>query len=468
MLRLLPRLRIAQRQKRSIQAFSIAEAGIERALYELRQDFKNDFTDPSWADGTINAINCGSDTNNFYFLLNSIILGNGAYSIELKNVVGKDNEIWVRSTGSVGDISKAIQSYIRIIDVSIWQNAIFAGGGGAAGTVINGNVDIRGSVHILGMNLGDTDFAMDMSGNAMVGNNYNGMPLALKNKIPSCPTTTFNGETVESLGAVPRIKKGLAGLSGTATVGEPDVLGNVYKETLDGAYVTSGYAGEKGDSNAYSDNGTKNFYDLGDAVTFPSLQDPYLSYTTYQNYLEANALVISDLIQLNELANITPGSNFNYGNANGSISMDSATGNLNISGIVYIDGNLNFKKQGPKNTITYTGSASVLVTGNVGFDANVVTQGNNSFPNNIMGIMTPNTISFTSAQIDIMGLFYAENMINAQKQTDVVGSFASNYFNMGIDVPSIFQVPNIIDYIPAGMIGRDPVWFIDVVAWQKQ
>lgn len=83
--------RTAERQKRAVQAFSIAEGGLERALYDLRQDFEND-SDPSWADGEINGIACGPDTINFYLLpYTSTLLGNGFYSVELKNAVGEDN-----------------------------------------------------------------------------------------------------------------------------------------------------------------------------------------------------------------------------------------------------------------------------------------------------------------------------------------------------------------------------------------
>ncbi|OGX08760.1 MAG: hypothetical protein A2Z88_00830 [Omnitrophica WOR_2 bacterium GWA2_47_8] len=67
-----------------------------------------------------------------------------------------------------------------------------------------------------------------------------------------------------------------------------------------------------------------------------------------------------------------------------------------------------------------------------------------------------------------MGLFYAETSIVAQKQTDVLGSFVSNYFDMGSNVPSIFQVPDTINHLPPGMIGQDGAgWYISIVSWEK-
>jgi len=117
-------------------------------------------------------------------------------------------------------------------------------------------------------------------------------------------------------------------------------------------------------------------------------------------------------------------------------------------------------------TINYTGKGTLFVTGNVQINANLVTAGNNSFPANVMGVMTPNDISFTTAQLDVMGAFYAENSIICQKQTDLVGTIVANYFNMGTNVPAIYQVPDLKDNLPPGMIGANARWYM-VVAWIK-
>ena len=122
---------------------------------------------------------------------------------------------------------------------------------------------------------------------------------------------------------------------------------------------------------------------------------------------------------------------------------------------------------GSDKTITYTGSGSILAEGNVQINANLVTSGNNSFPANILGIMTPNTIGFNEANIDVMGLFYAENMARAEKQTDIVGTIVSNYFDMGTNVPSVYQVPDIMNHLPAGLIGQNTAWVMKTVSWRK-
>jgi len=463
---------VAERQRRTTLALHIAEAGIERAFYDLRQDFINDASNPSWADGDINGMALGPNTASFYTITygaGSTSLNGGSYAVQLKNVSGITDAIWIRSTGTLGDAQQTIEVYAKIVSISPWNNAIFAGAG-AAGAMVNGNVNIRGSVHILGTGLQSTDLVVDLGGTAeIIGNNYEDMAAALKAKVPTLPTTTVNGETVETLSAVLRVKRGIVGLSGSSTAGEADTAGNAYKETIDSSYVTDGFGGSQGATNVHSDNGSSNAYDLGDTVSFPSLSDPYGGYSTYQGYLQANALVISSAADLAKLANITPASStdFSFSSANGSISKTG--GNLTVSGIVYLDnnGSLNMSTAGAAKTITYTGSGAILAEGNVQINTNLLTSGDNSFPTNIVGIMTPNSIGFDEANIDVMGLFYAEGTVTAEKQTDIVGTIVSNFFDMGTNVPSVYQVPDVINHLPAGLIGQNNTWIMKTVSWRK-
>jgi len=455
--------RVAERQRLTTTAFHIAEAGLERGLYELKEDFINASGVPSWADGDINGYTIGPDTANFYNIpYSSTSFNGGSYTVSLLNVLGSVDDVWLRSVGTVNGVSHTLEVYVKMVSLSPWDYAIFAGKG-ASGSMVNGNVDIRGSVLILGEDLDPGDYAIDLGGTAeIVGNNYAGLDSSLLAKVPALPTTTFNGETVNTLNAELRVKKGIVGVSGSSSVGQADVSGNADKETVDGVFVNEGFGGNQGTNNVYSDNGTSSAYDLGDAVIFPSLSSPYPGYATYQDYLKANALILT-----NELTSITPNSNFSYSDAKGSISMDGA-GNMTISGIVYVDGsnNLNMAMAGSNTTITYSGTGSIVVTGNAQIDVNLITGGSNSFPSNIMGIMTPNDIGFNAASIDAMGVFYAENSIVVQKQTDIMGTIVSNYFNMGTNVPAIYQVPETTNNLPPGLIGADSRWYL-VVAWLK-
>ncbi len=459
--------RVSERQRLTTVAFHIAEAGIERGLNELREDFVND-TSPSWADGLINTYTIGPNTGTYYTIpFSSTVFNSGSYVVELLNVSGAVDDIWLRSTGIISGVTHTIDVYVRMVSLSPWEYAIFAGAG-ASGAMVNGNVDIRGSVIVLGSGLSPGDYAIDLGGTAeLVGNNYNGLSGTITAKVPALPTVSFGGETVETLNATLRVKQGLVGLSGSSTVGESNATGNAVKETVDGVFVTEGFGGSQGTSGVHSDNGVTEAYDLGGAVTFPSLSDPYPGHASYQAYLQSTGYTLTAAEAAVLSSGIKPTSSFSFGDANGSISVD-GSGNLAIDGVVYVDSgaDVNFEKDGSNKTINYTGTGSLLVTGNVQIDVNLYTAGNNSFPNNIMGIMTPNNIGFNEANIDVMGIFYAENSVVVQKQTDIMGTIVSNYFDMGTNVPSIFQVPDTANNLPPGMIGGNATWYM-VVGWLK-
>ena len=482
---------ITEKTRDTIKAFYIAESGIERAMYDLKRDFIFSPGTPSWRDGRIytslsdpteyidltqgGSITVPQDYPNSYPIPYgtastycpisvSTSIGGGSFTVSMSNMPGDDNTVWISSTGTYRNISKTIRAKVIIKDICPWNNVIF-GGTGSVGEIISGNVNIHGSVIILGDSLTSSDLALDMSGGSKIGNNYSGLDASLQNRIPPCPTVYFNGESVESLGSELRVKRGRVGLSGTATVGDPDNPGDAYKETVGGTYVTDGFTGDQGTNNVYSDNGYSNRYDLGDSLSFPSLSDPFGGYASYVDYAKSKALVVSDPAVFE---NITPYSSFSYSDANGSISMD-GNGNMTVSGWVVIDGsNFTTMKEKALNTITYTGKGILLVTGNININTNLVTPDvANSFPQNIIGFMTPNDINFATSQLDAMGAFYAENQITSEKQTTVIGGFVSNFFDMGTDVPNIYHLPLLANYLPDDFVGNDPVWFMQIVAWQE-
>ncbi|MFC1594220.1 hypothetical protein ACFL38_02720 [Candidatus Omnitrophota bacterium] len=471
--------KIATQQRVAATALHIAEAGIEQALDDLRQDF--DSASPGW-DADINGIDVSAvwdPTGTTYYELYPLAAFNdGTYHAQLRNVVGTNEAIWVRSDGTFQGTTKTIEVYARMRNVSIWGNAIFAGTGGTE-TAINGNVHIRGSVHILGDGLDTTELAVHLGGTAeLIGNNYNTLrderpDLALK--VPALPTTDFGGDVgIETLFAELRVKRGRIQLDGTSAVGEEDVAGNTVKETIDGSYVTDGY--EPGSElNVYSDNGYSNHYDLGDSITFPSLNDEVEGYANYYLYFEDQGVVVNDTTypgSVAQLANIEPGSIFEYGDCAGSdncISMDGA-GHMTVKGQVYIDsGDFNTYKDSNGKEITYEGTGTLLVNGNVEITTDLMTVGADSFPNpSIIGILTPNTLTIgTNSQRAVMGVFFAENAISIDKQTNVLGTIVSKYFDMGGQVPRIYQVPETINNMPVGMPGDDGGWLLSIVSWQE-
>ena len=149
--------------------------------------------------------------------------------------------------------------------------------------------------------------------------------------------------------------------------------------------------------------------------------------------------------------------------------MDGA-GNMTISGIVYVEGGtFDIIKN---NNITYTGSGSLLVTGDVNINGNLTTPATaSSFPTNVVGIMTPGQVNLATgngaSQVDVMGLFYGETRVNVAKQSNIMGTIVSNYFNMGTNVPNIYQVPEVVNHLPIGLIGQSANWTMSIVSWRK-
>lgn len=418
------------------------------------------------------------------------------------------------------DDQRAAEVVYRARDVNVWRNAIFAGAGQAGG-LVNGNVSIHGSVHLLGNQLlvgVPALAAIDLSGTSLIHNNYVDIPADLLARVPALPVVNFGGENVASLEANLRVKKGLVGMSGNSEIGEPNVTGNTIKETMDGVYVSDGYTGtavtpdgNRGDPKSlWSDNGWDEVYDLGDKVSLPLLTDPWrdpsngattinpatgIAYTHedyFNQVLVASPTNANDGLYTGDMTIDARGSNF-YWNATTNIKtttlpasfppstddyvyFDAAANVLRINGQVRISGKLIFKGQGNDRTINYSGRGALLAYDTVTIDTDLVSCNNGvatntagSFPvNNIIGIMTSKSMTVGStAQCKIMGAFYAQEKIATSKQTHVMGTFVSNYFDMGTNVPNIYQVPALADNLPLGMIGNYPILSLTQVSWRE-
>jgi hypothetical protein len=439
-------------------------------------------------------------------------------------IVDSTAENWMYSVYAMardGATNRRVEVIYEGSNVNVWENAIFAGSGQAGG-LINGNVSIHGSVHLLGDSLVVGALALaaiDLSGTSLIHNNYVGIPANLEVRVPPIPQAVFEGETVSTLEAKLRAKAGLVGMSGNSEIGEPNILGNTYKETMDGLYVTSGWIGnsviddgDRGDpTSAFSDNGWDETYDLGDKVPFPVLADDWRNATngakvqdpatgtwyTHEDYF--NQVLVADPDNPGDGAyngdiNINARGSHYYWNAttgeelSGSlpatapnptddyILFNESTDVLEINGQIRINGNLSFTGKGNQKTINYTGRAAFLVYGDVAIDTSLISCNNgdpndiaDSFPvNNIIGIMaSEDMVVGSTSQLDIMGAFYAQNKIQSSKQTNVMGTFVSNYFDMGTNVPNIYQVPALADNLPLGMIGNYPILAISQVAWRE-
>lgn len=446
---------------------------------------------------------------------------------------------WVTSYATYGGKTRSMRMLINSKDVSIWNNAVFAGTG-ASGQSINGNVDIRGSVHILGegepysdlngngqwdkaeaftdsnhngvwdpgepwadanndgvwnsaepfndMNnngiydppLTTTDMSSDFGGTAKIGNNYYNMPAALRALIPNIPVV--NG--LETLQAELRVKHGKVAISGNATVGESQGPTPTIKGSLDGVFVSDGFAGNQGSNHVYSDNGHANSYDLDTVgIGFPIISgigaQEYTDnggnvWSSHKLYYDNQALVIP----VNAINATTPA--FTYADLKGnSIVYVPAikVGNkvvtpatLTVNGVVKVSGNLAINGQ---SELRYRGRGTLYASQDIYIGNNLLPADGQTFPTTTalglvagrnMGLATGNGDS----QLSMAGAFYAQGTITSAKQNQILGTFVASYFDMGSNVPNIYQVPTLKDNLPPAMPGEKPIVTMRIKSWRER
>jgi hypothetical protein len=480
------------------RALALAEAGAEKAVYYLRTVAPDGSKDGSWRtesrtetqiDGEYTmTIRDGSGANYGRIIITS-------------TGTAKDGPVAGTSGNSSAQGPLQARRTVRLgftlerEEISIWNNVIF-GGVGQAGKSINGNVRLRGSVTFLGDGepfndvngngvwnsgeaftdsngdglytapLADTASAVELGGGADIGNNYDGMPSDLRNRIPSLATTVYRGETVESLRAKLRVKNGQVSLSGSSQVGYANQSGSPsLKETMDGVYVTDGFSGNQG--SVYSDNGTSNGYNLGTMLRFPSVMEPVekggTTYPTYMAYLKTIGMTISGPVTFKPGETYGP---FSDGRGN-SLKIDDE-GKIEVNGVVYVEGNVTFDKNGGKKEMTYTGRGTLVSTGNISIETSLIPV--NTFPTqDAMGFVARRDLAVgVSSQLTVAGAFFAEQKITSSKQNELAGTFVSNYFATQ-NVPHMYQVPSLVQNLPPAMPGADRIYVksVRVDSWRE-
>jgi len=431
--------------------------------------------------------------------------------------IDEAQEQWMFSIFAAARDASAVRRVEEVVcgqDINVWRNAIFAGAGQAGG-LINGNVSIHGSVHLLGDGLMDGTeaiAAIDLSGTSLIHNNYAGIPAELSSRIPALATRNYNGEDVATLAAKLRVRRGLVGMSGNSEIGEPDIAGNGIKETMDGVFVNNGYTGTsviddggRGDpKNMWSDNGWDHTYDCGNRVPLPLLANPWREpetgakvwdgsrgdWYTHEHYFDE--VLVGDATNptdgiYNGTMLIKTSANFYYNASHPSdtnpanrqatddyIYFNATTNRMEVNGQITVNGGFEITGKGNDKTINYSGRGAILVHGNSIINTDLLTVNSDgstamSFPqNNCLGIMASGDMTVgTLSQLMLMGAFYAQGRIVCSKQSQVAGTFVSNYFDMGTNVPSIFQVPALADFLPRGMIGAYPILVFAKVSWRE-
>lgn len=430
------------------QALSLAEAGAEKAFYYLRTTAPDGSVNGSWrTTGLVEQLAGGDYT---------IIIQDGTGVNAGKLILTSTGRV---RNGSMGTIRRTIRVVMKLTreDISVWNNAVF-GGAGQAGRSIQGNVAIRGSMHLLGdgepwtdadgdqhwdsgesftdsngngvFDVGEpfadtdgdghrdprevfndingngscdppltvTDLSTDVSGSANVGNNYDIMPSSLRSLIPNPPTASVNGETVETLNAKLRAKHGYVSISGTATVGQPNAAGGSppRKETMDGTFVSDGFGGNSGAANVYSDNGTKMKYDLGDGlVSFPTLTESTVkSGVSYPTYMD---YLRTSGLNISGGLTLQPGTSYGpVADGKGNYLYVDTGGNMVIRGIVYVSGDIKIQSTSGNKDMRYLGRGTLVSTGNVYLGTNLVPS-SASFPiNHALGVIARRRIDIAT------------------------------------------------------------------------
>ncbi len=483
---------LAKRAYDDKQALYLAESAKERGYREIMND--DSFTH---LDGSGNSVDG---------VINSVGLTGGTYDLVASTLTEAPAKVvQIVGTGNTTTGAKRVTVTAEVIreNVNIYNNAIF-GGSGQTGGVINGNCAIHGSVHLLGDGVADGGSsieALDMGGTALIHNNYEGMPAELLAKVPALPTTVYGGETISTLEAKLRVKNGAVGVSGNSEIGEANIVGNSFKETMDGIYIETDLSetrwtgnqvvdGVPNPDNVQSDNGTEGLYDLRDLVHMPQLVGvPYTdptgtSWTSYEAYYTANALhlpvaqlTLDDTnaaltaLQTAGLTVTVNGTRFTVTDGVNTFTYDpSAPGGgarLSVDGMVWVEGDLVIGKN--NLDISYSGRGTIYAgvpgsdSGDIDIHSNLMPA--NTFPTvDVLGFMAKRDVNLAAgpgdSQLMMAGVFYGGNQVYSPKQNKVAGTFVGNYFDMGTNVPKIYQVPTLVDNLPPGMIGSEPIWLV--------
>lgn len=437
-----------------------------------------------------------------YTNVNVDTYGDGsAYTLKLGML--NSNKMTIRAEGTGPQQSrKVVDVRVEVRPLSVWDNAIFAGGGGT-GLRINGNALIAGSVHILGQGLGPAGTAADFGGGGGIFNWYNGLDVTtpggnFAGKLPNMNPSTLDAEI--------RVKEGQIEMnSGAARVGNgtADVDVNLnpipagIKRRIDGNYTEYGYAGSFGDQYVYSDNGLYAKYDLPADfnIPFPTLCStgpPCGLAGTHEFWLDANsfdptpflppgATNGTDLTIYGDtppFPPVTDGTNL--------IAWDGVT--LTVQGIIRIPGEiiLGGTIGGTKiETINYTtlGVGGTLYAKKAGANwsddstagahQTSITVNSSLLPLGIyptvdtLGLLAKDRLVMARSSKRVAAAVFAENQVSITKQYQVVGAVVTRYFDLGAQVPRVYQMPNLVKYLPPGMPGGQTFNFVKILSWRE-
>ncbi len=280
------------------------------------------------------------------------------------------------------------------------------------------------------------------------------------------------------------MQQSAAALSGRASIGLASDPAFNMKGNVDGTFVSDGWAGNQGSSSVFSDNGTTNSYDL-DSL---DIGYPIISGIGAQEYTDKDGTVWNNhklffdneamVIPVNAINASTTA--FAYADLNGnsiSYTPQVKVGNVVISpptitvnGIVKINGDLAINGQ---TELRYQGRGTLYATQDIYIGNNLLPKAGQTFPTTTaLGIVAGRNMGLATgngdSQLSMAGAFYAQGTVTSAKQNQILGTFVANFFDMGKNVPNIYQVPTLSKNLPPGMPGDQPYVTIKIKSWRER
>lgn len=510
-------VKMAANQKISSQAFYAADAGLERGLSNLIQDFENDSGAGSpWGNSTYAVAGTVTETANsgsaafdvnvrsMDMYLNSpavwrlnftggTSVGKGSYQLYLYKVSPTEVYLMSYATG-LGGVA-AVEYHLKVEDLSPYNNAIFTGAGITGH--FQGSVDLAGSIYSRGN--------ISASGNLGFYNNYadahNGLG-GLSGLLPA----------VTDLDAKIRVKGGDFTLGGSASVGTSSADGAYSNINVDGTMTW-------GSQTSYYDEFSSEVPDVPMPTILDGLNgefgsafisnciasegyggsDSNIAREIYEDWATGTGcFATSDSVGVVINSDVTiSGSTASFSNVDAygnGISWSKPSKILTIQGNVVINGALSlgggggcghggggmmgggggmeYIAVGPASSTTGSDPEagatlfvrdSTTINGDFKALGGYLKGGTNT---NSLGVVTPADITFTGHSGGMMGgmmggggggdaytgFYYAATQINFNKQAKFGGTVIGGVVNFA-QVPDMFQVPALKNYLPPGVPG---------------
>lgn len=395
------------------QAFGVAEAGFNDAVFKVRQNG----------------------------------LAAGTYRTTLKNgeaeivITGSDSIYKIRSTGAVPSLDatnarkRAIEGQVSSINA---YDMIFSSGGGGNGAIkINGNAEIWGQVYC--------SDKLDLGG---AGGKIHDGPIYIKDNLGT-PSPT-----------------GDLALSGASTIGAPgeEVLAYIDGSIsgIDNLYASAIYSDvpdltmpsvETSDMPAYRAKASTSGVIIDDNCVTEGSED-----------LDLDGSVSSFTTETAD------GTYYLRWTVSGS--GNNKTADLEINGTIFVDGNVSIgNNNGSKDVrITYTGKGAIVSNGSFSVLSQLMPAGctpgaTETFPSqNILGFVSPYTgLIHTKTDKYVYGTFYALNEFKIDKSMIFFGTAISRQQTIS-NTPKLHIIPTSAD-LPDGMPAVEPL--TTLTSWRE-